>query len=493
MVGLAKKKCILPFSIVVSLAVILTVLENYHTSDWHVESAKNRHSVTFREQNKLAPPKAPKYRSNNYSTSDGQNLHPPVVAKVEPAKNLYSGTLAELIELVSPKDPKCQPDNSSSDPYSQLNTAEFTSLAELLLSYRQQHIRWRKLLLEGEVEKIRTLTWYCDDGCGGLGDRVRSIGFSLMLAMISNRLFLVQWRQPFEVDRQTNIFEPAAIDWNVDQALADKLSKLPAASVSMMMTSSSKSQRANLIEEFITRSEFRHVRIKTNIVFNGFVQLHQLLTTKTRENKGYQILMNVTRDKTPTLPDSIHGVFVRYLFKFSSPTLKKAEQILHEMNMTNVKEYVVANIRSGFVGTLNEGDFFATHSEQWEAVLDHAVNESERLGIVAPVVLSCDSEKVKSWANEHYHEKVISIPREPVHVDKMHVADKVKAEIETADELVLVNTIGVADEVNAEIETAAELVIMSRATFLDRAYTNGFTSVAVHMCPFVRSLFHYTI
>ena len=469
MVGLVKKSYLLPFLIVVSLAVILTVLYSYHTSDWHVESAKNSHSLTLEELIKLAPPKAPKYRPDNYSTSDGQNHHPPVVAKVEPAKN--PGTLEELIELVSPKDPKCQPDNSTSDPYSQLDTAAFTSLAELLLSYRQQHIRWRKLLLEGEVEKIRTLTWYCDAWCGGFGDRVRSIGFSLMLAMISNRLFLVQWRQPFEVDRQTNIFEPAAIDWNVDQALADKLSKLSTGSVNMMMTASSKSQRANLIEHFITSSEYRHVRIKTNIVFRGFVELHQLLTTKTRENKGYQILMNVTRGKPPTLPDSIHGVFVRYLFKFSPPVFEEAEQIMHEMNMTNVKEYVVANIRSGFVGTLNEGDFFATHSEQWEAVLDHAVNESERLGIVAPVVLSCDSEKIKSWANEHYHEKVISIPREPVHVDKMHVADKVKA----------------------EIETAAELVIMSRAMFLDRAYTNGFTNVTVHMCPFVKSFFHHTI
>ena len=374
-----------------------------------------------------------------------------------------SDKIEELIELVSPKDPKCQPDNSSSDPYSQLDTAAFTSLAELLLSYRQQHIRWRKLLLEGEVEKIRTLTWYCDDGCGGLGDRVRSIGFSLVLAMISNRLFLVQWRQPFEVERQTNIFEPAAIDWNVDQALADKLSKLSTGSVNMMMTGTSKIQRANLIEEFVTSWEHRHVRIKTNIIFNGFVELHQLLTTKTWENKRYQILMNVTRGKTPTLPDSIHGVFVRYLFKFSSPVLEKAEQIIREMNMTNVKEYVVANIRSGFLGTLDEGDTYTIHSQQWKVILDHAVNESEQSGIVASVVLSCDSEKVKSWANEHYHEKVISIPREPVHVDHMDVADKV----------------------NAEIETAAELVIMSRATFMIRGYANGFTNVAVHMCPFV--------
>ena len=466
MAGYSKKNCLLPCLIFISLAVISAVLYNYHTSNWHVESAKNQHSVTLEELIKLAPPKAPKYRPDNYATSDGQNLHPPLVANVEFAKNLSSGTLEELIELVSPKDPNCRPDNSTLDPYSELDNSTFTPLAKLLLYYRQQHIRWRKLLVEGNIEKIRTLTWYCDAWCGGLGDRVRSIGFSLMLAMISNRLLLVQWRQPFEVDRQNNIFEPAAIDWNVDQALADKLSKLSTGSVNMMMTASSKTQRANLIEKFITSSEHRHVRIKTNIIFNGFVELNQLLTTVTRENKGYQILMNATRGKTPTLPDSIHGVFVRYLFKFSPPALEKAEQIIKEMDMTNVKEYVVANIRSGFMGTINEGDYFAIHPQQWKGVLDHAVNNSEQLGINAPVVLTCDSEKIKSWAKTQYNGKVISIPRNPVHVDKM----------------------GVADKVNAEIETAAELVIMSRATSMIRIYRNGFTNVAIHMCPFVKAI-----
>ena len=207
------KRCILSIMIFVVLAVISMVTYNYRTLDW-------------------------------LTSSD-----PSLVAKGESAKK--QEILEELLELTSPKDPKCRPNNSTSVPYLKFDSATTTHLAQLLLSYRQQHIRWRKLLLEGNVEKIRTLTWYCDAWCGGLGDRVRSIGFSLMLAMISNRLLLVQWRQPFEVERQNNIFEPAAIDWNVDQALVDKLSNLSTGSVTMMMTGSSKNQRANLIEKFI--------------------------------------------------------------------------------------------------------------------------------------------------------------------------------------------------------------------------------------------------
>ena len=427
MLGFEKRRCISIILILVVLAVMTTVIHDisYHTLYWQTKP------------------------------------HPSLVTKVEPAKN--PEVLKELIELTSSRDPKCRPNNSTSDPYSTFDSATTSHLAHLLSSYRQQHIRWRKLLLEGKVEEIRTLTWYCDAWCGGLGDRVRSIGFSLMLAMISNRLLLVQWRQPFEVERQNNIFEPAAIDWNVDQAIVDKLSKLSKASVNMMMTASSKSQRANLIEKFITSSEHRHVRIKTNIVFNGFVELHQLLSAKTLGNKRYQGLMNVTRGKTPILPDSIHGMFVRYLFKFSPAVLEKAEQIMKEIKMSGVKKYGVVNIRSGFVGTLNEGIHYAIYPEQWEIIMRHAVHENQQLGIHAPVVLCCDSEKVKSWVQAHYNGKVISIPGKPVHVDKLAVANKL----------------------NAEIQTGAEVAIMSRATFLHRTFTNGFTNVAIHMCPFV--------
>ena len=68
-----------------------------------------------------------------------------------------------------------------------------------------------------------------------------------MLAMISNRLLLVQCRHPFEIGHQNNIFEPAAIDWNVDQTIVDKQSKLSKAPVNMMMTASSKAKEPTLL------------------------------------------------------------------------------------------------------------------------------------------------------------------------------------------------------------------------------------------------------
>ena len=460
---MANKRCIFRILVFLVLAVIATVIYNYHTHDW----LTNYIDSTFLLSD---PPTKVKFQSakNSEILEELMELvstkNPEIYEElIELISTKNPEVLEEVIKLVSPKDPKCRQNNSTNDPSSNFDRTTAIHLAHLLLSYRRQHIRWRKLLLEGNVEEIRTLTWYCDSWCGGLGDRVRGIGFSLMLAMISNRLLLVQWRQPFDLERQNNIFEPAAIDWNLDQALADKLTMLSTASVSLMMTGISKSQKANLIEKYITGLKYRHVRIKTNTVFNGFVGMHQLLTTKTLENKRYKMLMNLDVSKTPLLSDSIQSVFDRYLFKFSPFVLEKAEQIMKEMNMSNVRQYVVVNIRSGFLGTHNEGDYFAVHFQQWEAMLDRGVNKSEELGFDVPVVLCCDSKIVKSWTNAHYNGRVLSIPRKPVHVDHINDTDKLKV----------------------ETETAAEVVIMSRADFMIRTYVNGFTNVAIHMCPFV--------
>ena len=447
------------------VAVFLTGIYNYQTLDWLTNYIK--YNFVHPDPSLDAEVESEKNPRILEELIELVSMKNPEIFEelMEHLSTNKNDLLEDIIQLVSPKDPNCRQNNSTSDPLSHFDRATTIHLAHLLLSYRQQHIRWRKLLLEGKVEKIRTLTWYCDSWCGGLGDRVRSIVFSLTLAMVSNRLLLVQWRQPFDVERQNNIFEPAAIDWNLDQALADKLLKLSSEYVTMMMTGASKSRRAYLIETYITSSKYRHVRIKTNIVFDGFVELHQLLTATTLENKRYQNLMDLAVDQTPFLPDTIFGVFVRYLFKFSPPVLEEAEQIVRDMNMSNTEEYVVANIRTGFLGTLDEGDYYTVHFQQWKDILDQAVNKSKELGNDVPVVLCCDSDKVKSWAEEHYNGKVKSIPRTPVHVDHISVNDKSKA----------------------EIETTAEVAIMSSATYMIRTYKNGFTDIAIHMCPFLKS------
>ena len=98
-------------------------------------------------------------------------------------------------------------------------------------------------------------------------------------------------------------------------------------------------------------------------------------------------------------------------------------------------------------------------------MFNRTLRKSEQLGISVPVVLCCDSEKVKSWAHKQYNGNVLYFHRKAIHMDLIDVADKS----------------------NAEIETTAEAVFMSRASFIVRTFMNGFTNISLHMCPFVKS------
>ena len=139
-------------------------------------------------------------------------------------------------------------------------------------------------------------------------------------------------------------------------------------------------------------------------------------------------------------------MLTRYLFKFSPSVLQKAEQLDEEMDISDTKRYVVANVRSGF---LNEAStIMAVNPRQWKAIVDRAVTKSKQLGTNVPVVLCTDSDEVKSWAREHYNVTVKSIPWKPIHIGRFYK--------------------NVDDKSKAEIQTVAEVVIMSRASFLFR-------------------------
>ena len=109
----------------------------------------------------------------------------------------------------------------------------------------------------------------------------------------------------------------------------------------------------------------------------------------------------------------IRGVLTRYSFKFSPSVLQNAEQLAEEMNISDTKQYVVANVRSGFLGTMNEAStMMAVNPRQchWKAIVDRTVTKSKQLGTNVSVVLCTDSDEVKSWAREHYNVTVKSIP-----------------------------------------------------------------------------------
>ena len=63
--------------------------------------------------------------------------------------------------------------------------------------------------------------WFCHDGqCGGLADRLSGLTYTLLLAVMSQRVLLFDWRDS-RISQNTYL-EPNAIDWRLTEEENDK-------------------------------------------------------------------------------------------------------------------------------------------------------------------------------------------------------------------------------------------------------------------------------
>lgn len=96
---------------------------------------------------------------------------------------------------------------------------DIVDLLPSLRSYCQWHFEQKKCFLDHSCKfgNPKLLIWQCPfnkhSRCGGLGDRLRGIQFSLFLAIVMKRLFLVDWPDG-PLSMETGII-PASIDWRM--------------------------------------------------------------------------------------------------------------------------------------------------------------------------------------------------------------------------------------------------------------------------------------
>ena len=418
-------------SVVCIILVVLSLLYSY--------SRSGRQIIDNRVQSGVLPSSTAVSVSSHYSIS---------------ARSDGNGTPEFTLQL--PKDFHCHSVSVSS------NSSLFTYLVPMLAEYQEKHRIWRNRLLMGDPS-VRTLTWYCNRVCGGIGDRVRGLLLSLLLAVVSERLFLVQWTQPFFSECQTDIFEPAAINWNIDRQLVTKIDQLPHQTLWLMSSLNSK-LILKIIQTHVPSIQDKHLKIKTNLQlgYRYFSHFGNYTKRKLHGKPLEDILKYITAPGHQAL---VKSVLARYLLAFSTPVIEKAKKLSSEMRITQEQKFAAVHIRAGFFGILNETrPSFQYHrkTSTWRLLLDCAINKSRILGTHVPIVLFTDSPVVKSWATENYKARIVAIPGVAVHIDKMNKRGNMTLQ---------------------EVATGAELVIMSHASLLVQGYRSGFSTVALEMCP----------
>ena len=340
------------------------------------------------------------------------------------------------------------------------STPELTLILSLLDAYRLRHKSWRVALLGGD-NTIRTLTWMCYTSCGGIGDRVKGIATSLLLASLTDRLFLIKWSTPFDPRQQRLLFQPAAIDWDINQYKWNLVGHH--AHVHVMTTADMK-WAIQVLQGTIFNNSIHHVTVRTNIHYRNFFLGLPNFDTSTlhilnKKGLTYQVLKQLQGRN-----ELISGVLVRFLFRFSAILLPGIVNMTKALGLEH-HPYVGVHLRTGFFGTLNEnperfGEFH--HKKMWKQLLDCAIEKGEALlGSGSAIVLLTDSTVVKEWATNQYNGRVMVTPKEIIHIDKEEDSDHSN---------------------DAALQAGAELGILAYSSLLFVSSSSGFSHVAREYC-----------
>ena len=349
------------------------------------------------------------------------------------------------------------------------STAKVALILGLLDAYRVRHKSWKVALLRGE-DTIRTLTWTCYTLCGGIGDRVKGIATSLLLAALTDRLLLIGWSTPFDPKQQRLLFQPAAIDWDVDGSV---MSAVQHPEDVHMMTTSDVKWIAQALQGTVFNDSVQHVVVRTNVhyrtIFLGLPDLDSSALDVLYEKRlNHQMLEELQGRRY----EMISGLLVRYLFHFSNTLLTRIGGMRKVLGLQN-RPYVGVHLRTGFFGTLNEsperyGAF--QHKKVWQQLLDCAIEKGEAsLGSEVPVVMLTDSMAVKGWAINRYKERLLLTTKAAIHFDKLEDSDAT---------------------IDATLQAGAEMGILAYSSILFVSTTSGFSRVAREYCGIPENRVH---
>ena len=277
----------------------------------------------------------------------------------------------------------------------------------------------------------RTLTWRCRSWCAGLGDRLRGITYSLLLAMFSKRRLIIF----FDGMHEGKFLQPNLIDWRDEAAfqfLRNKVQKgavgaysdpysfhvniLIAGQDGVAKYNIPASKMAKYLE--IVGSKRSHVVISTNIMPSNLTHPSESGNQKWIASAAkWSGLSSLTDDEA----NDIVGLAIRYLFKVDNNLLEALQSARDILGLTG--PYIALHVRTGFAGMAHSEHFhwkFQRKSTQWSADYERAMSAADRfLGNDSLIFLATDSNQVKDMAIKMYPQRFRSLDNELVHVDHL--------------------------------------------------------------------------
>ena len=275
---------------------------------------------------------------------------------------------------------------------------------EALATYAQFH-------QNGAMDKhARTLVWVCNGHCAGLGDRIKGITYSLLLAMFSQRRLFITWESyDYTFLRHNNLFltthmhgEPVSL---FSVLRKPGISMSPDAAFKILMSIGEN---------------------QTNIFLTTNMEPSRLLTdTWSSKTKWIPNGLQKTGlgDFSSEELDELQGQVFSYLFTLDHKLLDEVQHARSVIGLEDTR-YVGVHVRTGFVGTevqeVNYHPKLIRNQDNWEKILKCAVNTADRLlGNDSLIFLACDSNMVKDLAHRRYGHRIRTLNNTLMHVDEL--------------------------------------------------------------------------
>lgn len=296
----------------------------------------------------------------------------------------------------------------------------------------------------------RVLVWRCVTIlCGGVGDRMRGIRFLFLIAVVTRRLFFIDWPQrsasPYPLT--TAVF-PHTMDWRLPTKTLKRISKRPNV-LSVFLVSGPLRKATRTMEEvrsvtsriFIVPNETNFVKLweKEHIIYltNRMPRssIHHLC-----DNPHASILQPLARQYLPQL--GLERIIMHVLF---TPTPLIVTLARHRASfndndnfqtgiVTPLGGYIAAHARTGI-------DVGEAHGERFQYISNHLGKAAKRLfqcskdimpvgnrGENLKIFLASDSHALKEYfisLAEKENITVLTEDRRPLHIDRRGTARKV--------------------------------------------------------------------
>ena len=347
----------------------------------------------------------------------------------------------------------------------------WTAFNSSLEQYRGLHKRGVENM--HDAGHVRTLTWTCSmKRCSGIGDQLFRIEFALLLAVMSDRVFVICWDEGLR--KRTKYIHHNQINWDVfDSRLG--MCSIDGGSRCRRRVYASNSifgfgwteWEYNIFGKALFGSE-QHITLVGNLYINSmFIGDNSMMRTGRLMEEGFEKLgvktilakdrynqllyyrkspyysiferfgltklfgiqsMNNGRVQATDAWMQLNHIIFHYLFTFPNDLLTQAEQIKKALQL-NTQPYLAVHLRTGFFGSphverLNDRESVFKNwklfdESVWPCILNHSITLADRLvGPSAPIYIATDSIVAKEWAKKLYGSRIQSSSLVPIHFAK---------------------------------------------------------------------------